>query len=363
LGDIAPGERPAPDSDEAGLWMYMDRIEARLKSSGRVVTDPALNDYLREILCRLTPEHCRDIRLYIVETPHFNATMAPNGCMEVWTGLLVRADNEAQLAYVLAHEMGHYLRRHSVQLWRTARTTSDVLAFFSLATSAAGVGYAGSLAQLAALGGLFAYSRDQEREADEIGFDLMVEAGYEPAEAPRLWEKVIAERDAADEPEQFIFLASHPATEERIETLKRMAASIQADDVNRGRRQRQFQETVRPFRAVWLRGELNKNDFAATQIVLDGLRRQDDKAGEIHYFQGELYRLRGEPGDAEQAIISYRHAIQLGDVPPETHRALGLVCWRSGLHAQARDAFEAYLAGCEDAPDRAIIESYIHQLQ
>ncbi len=144
MDDIRPSQRPGVSSDEAGLWMYMDRIESRLKTSGRLVTDPALNAYVRQIVCRLDPVHCADIRIYIVDTPHFNASMAPNGCMQVWTGLMIRAENEAQLAYVLGHEMAHYLRRHTLQQWRTVRDTSSALAFFSLAAAAAGVAHRGA---------------------------------------------------------------------------------------------------------------------------------------------------------------------------------------------------------------------------
>ena len=105
--DIQPGERPALASDEAGLWMYMEDMERRLATSGRVINDPALNDYIRDVLCRLAPAYCSDIRFYVVRTPHFNASMAPNGFMQIWSGLILRAQNEAQLAYILGHELAH----------------------------------------------------------------------------------------------------------------------------------------------------------------------------------------------------------------------------------------------------------------
>ena len=58
----------------------------------------------------------------LVRTPYFNASMAPNGMMQVWSGLLLRVDNEAQLAAVLGHEIGHYLARHSVERLRDEGT-------------------------------------------------------------------------------------------------------------------------------------------------------------------------------------------------------------------------------------------------
>lgn len=81
ISNIKPGERPPVESDEAGLWMHMDRVERELRNSGRVVADPILNSFVRQIICRLTSDYCSDIRVYVVETPHFNASTAPNGVM------------------------------------------------------------------------------------------------------------------------------------------------------------------------------------------------------------------------------------------------------------------------------------------
>lgn len=77
--------------------------------------------------------------------------MAPNGYMEIWTGLMLRAQNEAQLAYVIGHEIGHYQERHSLERWRAVRNTTTALAFVRIAASAAGTGYAGDIATFAAL--------------------------------------------------------------------------------------------------------------------------------------------------------------------------------------------------------------------
>ena len=146
--DVRPGERPSLETDEAGLWMTMDRIEEKIRTSGRLVRDPELNAYAKAVLCKLAPEHCPDIRLYVVQAPAFNASMAPNGTMNIWTGMLLRADNEAQLAFILGHELGHYLRRHSLRAWRDARAKSDAFVFFQLAMAAAGYGFVNQYAAL-----------------------------------------------------------------------------------------------------------------------------------------------------------------------------------------------------------------------
>src|SRR5262249_34912191 len=112
-GRIMPSSRPALSSDEAGLWRAMDKAEDEVKSSRFRLRDPELNAYVNDVICRLVPDRCPDVRVYVIRTPYFNAQAAPNGMIEVWSGLLLRAKNEAQLAAVLGHELGHYLERHA----------------------------------------------------------------------------------------------------------------------------------------------------------------------------------------------------------------------------------------------------------
>jgi len=363
LANIRPSARPALNTDEAGLWMQMDRVEQSLRSSGHLVTDDAVRAYLRDVVCKLAPEHCADIRLYIVQTPHFNATMAPNGAMQVWTGLLLRADNEAQLAYVLGHELGHYLRRHSLQQWRDLRLKTNVASVLVVLTAAAGHGYAGTLAQLAALGSVLQFSRDNEREADEIGVELMVRAGYDPSEAPKIWEALEKERRAAKDSRPFIFFATHPPSDERISTLRELARKAHTPDRVWTTGRQRYLTAMLPLRAMLLRDELRLRDFARTQVLMERLLAAEPLSGQLHFFQGDLYRLRNEGDDLAQALASYEQALALGGAPPETYRAAGLLLMRQGQKERARDAFDHYLTEAAEAEDKPMIQSYLEQLR
>jgi predicted Zn-dependent protease len=363
LSDIQPGQRPDPSSDEAGLWMSMERVEEKLSTSGKIVTNPELNAYMRAVTCKVSPEYCNDIRIYVVDTPHFNASMAPNGFMEIWTGSLLRCQNEAQLAVIISHEIAHYLRRHIVQQWRNVKNTGNALVFFQLATAAAGVGYAGDIARLVAIGAIFKFSRDEEREADDIGFDMMLQGGYDPREAPKIWEAIIAERDAADDPEQFIFFSTHPTPKERVETLKKSADTVIAQGKTYQIRQQEYLAAIGPYRASWLRDELQKQDFKAMQVVLDRLIETGYNLAELYFFQGEMFRLRGEEGDAEKAITSYQKALTQNNPPVEIYRSLGLVYWRLDQKQDARQYLEQYLKMNPGAFDAEMIKSYLNELE
>jgi hypothetical protein len=359
LPDVATGERPALTTDEAGLWMVMDRVEQDVRTSGRTVGDPALNGYVRGVVCKVAPEYCRDLRVYVLQAADFNASIAPNGFMVVFTGLLLRCRNEAQLAYILAHEVSHYQRRHSLQQWREIRSTVDALLFPQIALSAVGLGPAAMLAQLAAVGSILQFSRDQEREADTFGLERAAAAGYDPGEAADVWERLIAEKEAAEDDDPFIFFATHPPSDERLETLRAQAAQLTAAGKAGAGREVEFRNATLAFRGGWLRDELRRREYDRMLVVLDQLTAQGIRLGELEFYRGELYRLRADEDDDRRAIEAYRAAFAAEGAPPETHRGLAEMHRRRGDGAAARIEFAEYLRLSPDAPDRAMIETYL----
>jgi predicted Zn-dependent protease len=360
---LQPGQAPALHTDEAGLWMQMERVERSLRTSGAIVQDPVVGDYVNDLVCELAADYCEGIRVYVVQTPHFNATMRPNGAMEVWTGLMLRAENEAQLAFVMAHEIAHYRERHSLAQWRRLKTTTNALMWFGMMSSAAGHGYAGSLAELAAIGSLLAFSREQEEEADRLGVQLLARAGYDPTEAARVWRGLLEESEAGDDDEPLVFLSTHPSSESRAEELERLATQ-QLSESNRGvTHQERFLEVSSRIRPQTVRGLLRQRTPERTEVVLQRIEDAGVPPAEVAYYRAELYRLRNEEGDEERALEWYRTAIAGDAAPPEAHRALGLLARRRGEEAAARTHLERYLEEKPEAPDRLMIESYLEALR
>ena len=353
-GYLQPGYRPAPESDEKGLWSLMDRAEAELKGSRFVVRDAALNAYVRDILCRLAKDHCPDVRAYVVRTPQFNASMAPNGMMEVWTGLLLRCGDEAQLAAILGHELGHYLRKHTVERWRDARNKSDFGTFLGLGLAVAGLGAVGQIAQLALVASAFGFSRDQEREADEIGLDLMTKAGYAPVAAAEVWDQLIAEYRAgtAERSRQLLF-ATHPEPEERMVVLRAAAAKAGGEAGERGHER--YLERLASVRAQMIADELALRQYGRSELVFQRLLAQWPDDGQLWFAKGEVYRLRSEDGDPARALAAYARAVEAKNVPAETYRGMLLVELKSGARDRAQAAFEAYLKAKPDAADAAAL--------
>ncbi|MEN8260732.1 MAG: tetratricopeptide repeat protein [Pseudomonadota bacterium] len=360
IENIAAGERPASSSDEAGLWLAMDKAEQSLKRSARVVADPVLDRYVRDIVCKLAADHCGNIRVYVVRRAGFNASMAPNGAMQVWTGTFLRTQNEAQLAYILAHELGHYLGRHSLKQWRDIRTKTSAFTFIRLAAAVAGAGPAMDLAAVGVHASILAFSREHETEADNVGLELSTDAGYDPREAPKIWKGLMEERQAEDDSEPFAFFSSHPPSQERMKNLESLAQRVGQREWFVGREA--MLGRVLPLRGQMLREELRERKFGRTQVLLARLFAQGENIGELHYFQGELYRLRGKEGDAKKARDAYLSAIAVKGAPPETFRELGLLYIDLGEKEKARSALGSYIEHKPSAQDLQMIRRYLEDL-
>jgi predicted Zn-dependent protease len=352
-------QRPAADTDEGGLWAMMDREEQRTRRSGFLIRDKALQDYVNGIACKLAGDHCPDIRVYIVQTPYFNAFMAPNGMMQVWSGLLVRMTSEAQLAAIIGHEIGHYVQRHSIERLRDVKSKSAFGQFLGILLARAGG--IGSIAQLALLAGALAYNRDQEREADRIGVELMALAGYAPMEASRVWTQLLEELKAGAKErdeywDQSVLFKTHPPGEERERTLAQLAA---AKGPGGRTGDKEYREALAAHRNEFLIDELKRRNFAETRILLERMLAAFPDDGELQYFVGEAHRLRAQDKDLENAVAAYRKSESMKGTPAEMYRSMGLVQRQLGDDAQAGTAFSRYLELKPTAPDGALIRTYI----
>ena len=127
LRDNTPGTKPVAGTDEDELWYAMERAERELQLSPQLVRDKALTDYVRKVACEAAADYCKDLRVYVMDVPQFNASMAPNGTMLVWTGALLRMRDEAELAFVLGHEAGHFRAQHSLRQWRRIKDTLSLI--------------------------------------------------------------------------------------------------------------------------------------------------------------------------------------------------------------------------------------------
>ena len=353
---LAPGYKPSRATDEGGLWQVMEKAEDAYKQSRQVIRDPRVNAYVKGICCRLADNYCPDIRVYVVRNPYFNASMAPNGMMVVWSGLFLRAQNEAQLAAILGHEMGHYIERHMLQRWRDARDKAGFAQFLTL-----GLGPVGLIPALGLMASIYSFSRDQEREADNIGLELMAKAGYDPREVSHIWAQMI-EEDKADKnhKDHSVFFTDHPQNDERMKTMqaKAEAMSGSATEVDAER----YWETVGGIRTMLLQDELRLRQLDRSLVVFEAMRHAAGDDGELAYYTGEVYRLRAAVDDEKKAAENFERAQEFANCPPDVYRSIGLMEMQSGHRDAAETAFNKYLTLQPQANDREMLTTYLRSL-
>ncbi|MDQ3039032.1 MAG: M48 family metalloprotease [Pseudomonadota bacterium] len=360
--DNAPGTAPTTGSDEAELWYAMERAETELKRSPLLVRDPAMNAYVREVTCKVAAEHCRDLRIYVMDVPQFNASMAPNGMMLFWTGALLRIRDEAELAFVLGHEAGHFRAQHSLKQWRRMKDASALLSAFQIVAYGAGAGGVAQLGMLAGYAAIFKYSRDMEREADRLGFQAMVAQGWAPQAGADLWARMWREEQTRRYDRPLPVFSSHPASAERLNDIKAAAAEINNPPTERGRAR--YRAVMRPLLPNLLEQELGQRRYAGSILVIGELLADapaEDK-GLLTFYLGEAHRRRGLGDDKGKAASLYAQAITLPGSPPAAWREHGFALRGSGNSTGARAALKRYLQLAPAAEDRAFVQRELERL-
>jgi len=158
---------------------------------------------------------------HVVESGEVNAFALPGGFVYVFRGLLQLVPNDDALAFVLAHEVSHVTRRHSIRQFEKSLLLSAGITAVLAGTGASGFGRASDVAQ--ALASL-SFTRHDEADADETGIQVLAKAGYNPKAAPEAMELV--KRAAGDDKSTPALLRSHPAPDSRIKVLTARADAL-----------------------------------------------------------------------------------------------------------------------------------------
>lgn len=359
---VGAGFKPT-DRDEQGLWKDMDRVEEEVAGSNLVIRDPSLTAYLQGTIGTVGGPAARDFRIYLLRIPDFNAMMFPTGFAVVFSGLLLRMRNEAQLAGVIAHECGHFLRRHEIRSWRDQRRKTDAFAIGAMLAGIGGAGagvYLGDYVQLAQLGtllSLFSYSREMEAEADAMGIKLMEQADYPPIEMSNIWEQLIGEENSSaryrrKHRHKGGIFDTHPPEGTRMTDLRADAEELTVPGKAYDARRARWLAAISQLRPTLLDDQVKLNDPGASQYLLETLAR-DGWNGLLRFYEGEVWRLRNRPGDQLRADQSYAAAVAYPDAPPDAWRWHGIALMKQGHAAEAKAAFARYLAMKPDAPDAA----------
>lgn len=203
-----------PEAQQMGLQAYQQILE-KSTISDRQDYNRRVNTIGRRIAA-VSGKPDLDWEFTVIEDDTPNAFALPGGKVGVHTGLFKVAENDDQLATVMAHEVAHAIARHGSERMSQQMVVKGGLQGLGAATGSAGaVQLAAAAAQL---GIILPYSRDQEAEADQIGLIYMARAGYDPRAAVDLWRNFDAM--GGDRPAEFV--STHPSPGSRIERLQEL---------------------------------------------------------------------------------------------------------------------------------------------
>lgn len=202
-------------------WELGRQIEADLAGRLELVDDATIQRYVNEMgqrMVRRTELGELPWRFHVVADPEINAFNVPGGLVYVHTGLLEKAGSAAEFAGALAHEIGHGVARHGTERLSKAQE-ANLVASILLGENPGAVAEIG--AQVAAAGAFASFSRQDEREADEIAVPMMAGVGYDPEGMARLLRRIMESGAGGGG-----FFASHPNPEERIQNVRELSGEL-----------------------------------------------------------------------------------------------------------------------------------------
>lgn len=347
-----------------------------LRSQDVVIDDPEAEAYIQSLgqnLASLSDGQDNPFTFFLVDSPAINAFAVPGGFIGVHSGLILQAQTESELAGVVAHEISHVTQRHAARTFEAASKMSipgavGILGAILLGALHPEAGQA-AIAAVAAAQQQYAinFTRANEREADNIGMQLLARAGFNPQGMPDFFERLERANRYSDPAYIPEFLRTHPVTTNRIAESRARADQLPA--------QQYLENLDFQLLRARLRVVTNRDPREAVRFFEETLRAgqyQDERAARYGYALAlhktgengrarlQLERLR----QAEPERIAYALAMARLDVTEKKHdRALATYDEVLKLYPEYRPAVlgsvEAWIAAGSPDRARAVLRDYM----
>ena len=360
------GQPFTPEPDEQRLWAQADREAAVVVERVGLYDDPALAGYLASLVERLAPAAATVSgaprpRVLVLRDPTLAAFALPDGRIVVHAGLVATVQTEAQLALVLARELGHVMQRHALAAWRAGRVAlAPAMGVTLLSPTAAAILGAG----LPVLGtaAVTGYGDGFEREADAAGMAGVVRGGWDTRLAVAVWSVLARALPGRGPLERFLF--GRPAW---IAARGQSAPGLPAATADR---KDGLEIHRRPLLRDNAADDLRLGRFALARRQLEHVLAvaPTDALAQLSY--GDLHRLQAQraatpearEAEIQQARARYTRALALDPALAQAHRQLGLLYYQQQRFVRARAELQEYLRQAPAAPDAARISEYLREL-
>jgi predicted Zn-dependent protease len=324
---------------------YAKALVRQMRAYEVLVEDPLISDFFKDMGFRLASNSDRPDKPFtfvVLNQPIVNAFAAPGGVVSLYTGLILAADDQNEVAGVLAHEIAHITQLHLYRAFENQQAMTIPIALAMLGLVLAGGG-GGEAIQGALLGGQAAaeqarifYTRQNEYEADRIGISTLSRAGYDPAGMGEFFEKMgrITRAMGEGPPE---YLRTHPVSVSRIAEADNRAANMPKPPPDDGKafyliqaRLRALTEKTPDTALQWFDNRMDRADVspAETDALFYGRAIALQKKGD--YAEGR--KLLQNLLDREQRVI---YELQLADLDLESGHDAAAIDRLAGLY----DAF------------------------
>jgi len=321
---------------------YAEAMVRQMRAYEVLVEDPLISGFFRDMGYRLASNSNRPDKPFtfvVLNQPVVNAFAAPGGVIALYTGLILAADDENEIAGVLAHEIAHITQLHLYRALENQQAMTIPIALAMLGLVLAGGG-SGEAIQGALLGGQAAaeqarifYTRQNEYEADRIGISTLSRAGYDPAGMGEFFEKMgrITRAMGEGPPE---YLRTHPVSVSRIAEADNRAANMPKPPPDDGKafyliqaRLRALTEKSPDTALEWFEARLDRADVgqAESDALFYGRAIALQKKGEYDEARKLLQNLL----DRDQHVA---YELQLADLDLESGQAAAAIDRLAGLY-------------------------------
>ena len=308
------------------------------------IQDESVNRYVADIGQRmglLTHRPQMPYSYRVLNANYVNAYTFPGGAMGVTRGILADLDDEAQLAALLGHELGHVNARHAAQRQGQNLVAQAALAGLNVAAQNSDWGGLMSMGgQIGASALLAGYSREHEREADALGQEYLVKAGYPATGMVRLHQLLVSEEKAAPSLLQTMF-STHPMSSERMQAAQAAADSRYRISNSLDARRERFMDSTASLRRIRPTIDACKNgetamaarQYAKAQVEFQNALRRTPRDYASNLRMAQCLQAQGQTAKAVDYADNAR------EIYPQEAQAYKLA---GVLALQQRDAGRAY---------------------
>jgi predicted Zn-dependent protease len=350
-------------SKSSEIQLDKERSPLQFSNDYGPTDDAALNAYLSETgksMAQYTHRPDMPYSFRCVDAVYVNAYAFPGGSIACTRGILLTLEDEAELAALLGHEMGHVNARHSASRMSKGMAVSLLSSGLAAYAASFGKGYGEIAAGMGGIasGALLAfYSREDERQADALGMEYMTRSGYSPKGMVGLQQHLVDLHDSKPSATELLF-ASHPMSEERLETAKEEMrynyAKATSNPVYRDR----YMDNTAALRAKKDGIEklqtgakyMVKKDFTEAGSHFSAALKQipDDYAGNLMMAKCQL--AQGREAEAKR-YADAAHSIK--PTEPQADQVIGLASLTQNDYPSALRAFHAYEKALPGNPSTA----------